>query len=90
MTKFIALAIAITALAACNNSAKTIQTSTVSINTDTTKTVTNSHVKIDPVCGMTKDSTWTDYTIYKGDSVWFCSAAEKQAFIANPKKYIKN
>lgn len=42
---------------------------------------------IDPVCGMVKDSTWTDYTIYKGDTVWFCAESEKTAFLADPAKY---
>lgn len=42
---------------------------------------------IDPVCGMEKDSTWTDYTMYKGDTVWFCAESEKTAFLANPAKY---
>jgi YHS domain-containing protein len=45
---------------------------------------------IDPVCGMVKDSTWTDYTLYKGDTVWFCAAPEKVAFEANPEKYAPN
>lgn len=44
----------------------------------------------DPVCGMEKDNTWTDYTIYKGDTVWFCSTPEKDAFLANPAKYEHN
>jgi len=48
---------------------------------------------VDPVCGMVKDSTWSDYTVYKNDTVWFCSSSEKDAFVANPQKYenkIKN
>lgn len=45
---------------------------------------------IDPVCGMVKDSTWTDYSLYKGDTVWFCAAPEKVAFDANPEKYSQN
>lgn len=45
---------------------------------------------IDPVCGMVKDDTWTDYSIYKGDTVWFCAAPEKVAFDANPEKYAQN
>ena len=42
---------------------------------------------IDPVCGMIKDSTWIDYTVYIGDTVWFCAESEKRAFEGNPKKY---
>lgn len=44
----------------------------------------------DPVCGMVKDSTWTDYIFYKGDTVWFCATKEKTAFEANPLKYERN
>jgi len=43
---------------------------------------------VDPVCGMVRDSTWTDYTMYRGDTVWFCAAPEKTAFLANPEKYL--
>jgi YHS domain-containing protein len=41
----------------------------------------------DPVCGMVKDSTWTDFSAVNGDTIWFCSEIEKKAYLANPKKY---
>ena len=44
---------------------------------------------IDPVCKMPRDSSWTDYTIYKNDTLWFCSEGCKMAFSARPEKYIK-
>ena len=44
--------------------------------------------KIDPVCEMEKDSTWTDYSVAKNDTVWFCSTGCKQAFDARPEKYL--
>ena len=40
-----------------------------------------------PVCGMVRDSTWTLYTIYKTDTVWFCRAADKTEYDVHPKKY---
>ena len=40
-----------------------------------------------PVCGMVRDSTWTLYSIYKNDTVWFCRPADKTDFDAHPKKY---
>jgi YHS domain-containing protein len=45
---------------------------------------------VDPVCEMTKDSSWSDFTIYKNDTVWFCSEACKRGFLARPTKYEKN
>jgi len=51
------------------------------------QTAPNGKRIIDPVCDMEKDSTWTDYTVYKGDTVWFCAESEKTAFLANPAKY---
>ncbi len=42
---------------------------------------------IDPMCGMVKTDSWTNYSMYKGDTVWFCAAVEKKAFDANPEKY---
>jgi len=49
-----------------------------------------SNAAICPVCGMENDGSWTDYTVYKGDTVWFCAASEKTAFEGNPTKYEKN
>ena len=43
--------------------------------------------QIDPVCEMEKDNTWTDFSVYKGDTVWFCGTGCKQAFDARPEKY---
>jgi YHS domain-containing protein len=42
---------------------------------------------IDPVCGMVRTNSWTNYSLYKGDTVWFCAAVEKKAFDAAPEKY---
>ena len=44
--------------------------------------------EIDPICEMEKDSSWTDYSVYKGDTVWFCGEGCKQAFDARPEKYM--
>jgi len=71
---------ATTGIANASQQATSEQASSTSVAT-TGKEIT------DPVCGMVKDSTWTDYTLYKGDTVWFCSAPEKEAFIAKPEKY---
>lgn len=46
--------------------------------------------KTDPICEMEKDASWTDYSVYKGDSVWFCGEGCKKAFEARPEKYVGN
>lgn len=43
--------------------------------------------KICPICGMVRDSSWMNYTIYKNDTVWFCSTSDRADFINHPKKY---
>lgn len=63
------------------------QGTTTEKNDTVSKVAEKKEEVIDPVCGMIKDSTWTDFTVYKGDTVWFCAESEKKAFEANPKKY---
>lgn len=45
--------------------------------------------KMDPVCEMGYDESWTEYSVYEGDTVWFCSETCKTAFEGNPQKYVK-
>lgn len=77
------------AFSACNNASenKSEATAKTAAQEPTAQAVSNGKKVIDPVCGMEKDSTWTDYTVYKGDTVWFCAESEKTAFLANPAKY---
>lgn len=44
--------------------------------------------KMDPICEMDRDTSWTDYSVYKGDTIWFCGEGCKQAFEARPEKYM--
>jgi YHS domain-containing protein len=44
--------------------------------------------KADPVCGMEREAGWTDYTVYKNDTIKFCSEGCKMAFEARPEKYL--
>lgn len=83
------MATAAIAFISCNDThtKESVSDGTLEASHSETHTV---HGIIDPVCGMIKDSTWTDFTIYKGDTVWFCAASEKTAFEGNPKKYEKN
>jgi heavy metal translocating P-type ATPase len=44
---------------------------------------------IDPVCGMTIDSTTADHRAdYKGRSYYFCAAGCHTKFVGNPEKYL--
>jgi YHS domain-containing protein len=45
--------------------------------------------KMDPVCEMEADTSWTEYQVHEGDTVRFCSETCKKAFTANPAKYLK-
>lgn len=85
-------------LFSCSNSAETKEeTVATEETTTTTEEATPSSTgsaplamaKADPVCGMEKDSTWTDHVVADGDTTWFCSETCKSAYVGNPKKYMK-
>lgn len=84
--------VAVACLAACNTNAINHPDATATIALPGNETVAKpaAGIKTDPVCGMVKDSTWTDYTLMKADTVWFCSNTDKLAFLANTKKYEAN
>ena len=45
---------------------------------------------IDPVCDMEYDpSTWTDSTVYNGNTLHFCSSTCKNVFEGNSEKYLQ-
>lgn len=43
----------------------------------------------DPVCGMPYDTTYHELSVYKKDTVYFCSPTCKRVFDKNPEKYAK-
>jgi YHS domain-containing protein len=44
----------------------------------------------DPICGMDVDEKKAKFkTDYKGKTYYFCAAACKKAFDANPQKHVK-
>jgi len=94
MKQFIAAIAACTLMmAACNSTPapkESVPTTTATTSPESAATSPAVAKITDPVCGMVKDSTWTDYTVYKGDTVWFCAAIEKKAFEAHPEKYAAN
>lgn len=80
---------AATMFIACNSEAPADSaTETEAPAEATTETVVaDPNAKIDPVCEMVKDSTWTEYTVNGTDTVWFCSETCKTAYNSNPAKY---
>ncbi|MBN9483198.1 MAG: YHS domain-containing protein [Bacteroidetes bacterium] len=76
-------------VSACNSNT---ETATVTFGDTDTAAVVKAEdkpagVKIDPVCEMPQDTSWTEYTVYKGDTVKFCSDVCKGVFLKNPAKY---
>lgn len=71
-------------LLACNNTAEQMAGKIES----TAKKEAVESAKIDPVCEMVYDTSWTEMSVYKGDTIRFCSDNCKKAFEARPTKYI--
>lgn len=44
----------------------------------------------DPICEMPYDTSYVEYSVYKGDTVHFCSPTCKGVFDKNPEKYAAN
>jgi len=44
---------------------------------------------VDPVCGLSVDKLPELSTAYKGETYYFCSAADLKKFKDNPSKYVK-
>lgn len=87
MKKLILPVIATVFFAACGSEAGSEHESA---NTETKETnMADANVEKDPVCGMAKDETWTDYSVNNADTVWFCSHVCKGAYESHPEKYNK-
>ncbi|RFM35889.1 YHS domain-containing protein [Chitinophaga silvisoli] len=41
----------------------------------------------DPVCGMPYDTMFHEFSVYKNDTVHFCSPTCKRVFDKNPEKF---
>lgn len=42
----------------------------------------------DPVCGMDYDTSYHEWSVYKADTVHFCSPTCKEVFDKNPEKWM--
>lgn len=87
--------LAIAAFAACNQhsseKAAASADSTMSTVTQTTEDTTALQPIAgkmgDPVCGMPYDTIFHEFSVYKNDTVHFCSPTCKRVFDKNPEKF---
>jgi YHS domain-containing protein len=93
MKKFSFLSVIVLLFAAsCNMKASTDDNKTEEKPAAVTTTTTEqpkTAAALDPVCGMEKDNTWTEYSVTGTDTTWFCSPHCKETFAKNPEKYSK-
>lgn len=90
MKKYSLIIMAAFSLAACNMNANTdkkteAETEAVAQSDKGEKTLAK---KTDPVCGMEKDNTWTEFSVNNSDTTWFCSPHCKESFDKDPAKYL--
>ncbi len=81
MKKYSFLAAVILFAASCTGKSETTDKAETEDKTETTTiTETKAAVVKDPVCGMEKDNTWTEYSVNGTDTTWFCSPHCKETF----------
>jgi len=89
---FLFSALALT-FAACGNSNKTEEKATAAETKTSemaaTETAAPANGPKDPVCEMDKKADWDQYTVYGGDTTWFCSPHCKETFDKDPAKFAK-
>lgn len=91
MKKYSFLAGAMLLFAACGEKANPEDKTKTEVTSSTTteQPVSQTGMLKDPVCGMEKDSTWTEHIVNGTDTSWFCSPHCKETFAKNPEKYLK-
>ena len=66
------------------------QSATTTEDTTATTAVAANGKPGDPVCEMPYDTSYHEFSVYKGDTVYFCSTTCKGVFDKNPEKYAAN
>lgn len=91
MKKYIIAIATVAFMASCGgeNNAETANAEETTTEATETTEVADPNAKVDPVCDMVKDGTWTEYSVNGTDTIWFCSGTCKEAYDANPAKYAK-
>ncbi|HEY9178854.1 MAG TPA: hypothetical protein VIN07_14250 [Flavipsychrobacter sp.] len=90
MKKYLIAIAAVAFMASCGSENTAEESTTEEASTESTEqAAADPNAKVDPVCEMEKDDTWTEYSVNGTDTVWFCSSTCKEAYDANPAKYAK-
>ena len=91
MKKLALIAFVALSFVACNVSVKTGEDTDAKNQTAVTEQPATEGVmakKTDPVCGMEKGDTWTEFSVANKDTTWFCSPHCKESFDKDPAKYL--
>lgn len=90
MRNYILLAAALTIMVSCNDAPPEVAQQPAAVTTENAAVATPAiAAKLDPICEMVYDTSWTEYTVYNNDTIHFCSEQCKSAFLARPEKYTK-
>lgn len=91
--KFIYICLLTGMMAACNNAVKqppSMDSVTVKPAEQAPEPIQDAVIagKLpDAVCGMPYDTTYHEWSVYKKDTLYFCSPTCKRVFDKNPEKY---
>src|ERR1043165_9543637 len=92
MRKTFLFALVVASTASCNSSQPETTEQPAAATTEAVAPVAGKPAiaaKIDPVCEMEYDTSWTEYSVHNGDTVHFCSENCKATFSARPEKYTR-
>ncbi|WP_205195144.1 YHS domain-containing protein [Chitinophaga sp. Cy-1792] len=71
----------------CGQQSKPAQSDSKSTETQETAAPVAASDKLpDPVCEMPYDTSYHEWTVYKNDTIHFCSNTCKEIFLKNPEK----
>jgi YHS domain-containing protein len=82
--KYLSIVAAGLLLASCGNNQNTENKDHNTGNAEQEIAITKD---MDPICKMTRDTSFVDYYVHNADTTWFCSPHCKDVFAANPEKY---
>ncbi|MFB6455457.1 hypothetical protein ACE38W_09330 [Chitinophaga sp. Hz27] len=71
----------------CGQQSKPAQSDSKNATTQEAAPVAAASDKLpDPVCEMPYDTSYHEWTVYKNDTIHFCSTTCKEVFLKNPEK----
>ncbi len=91
MRNYILLAAVVTLTISCNNSQPETagEQAPATVESAAAPATPAIAAKLDPVCEMEYDTSWTEFAVHGTDTIHFCSEHCKTAFQARPEKYTK-